>query len=68
METTCPKCGNKLYHKKTGLVCKNWKCKNYWKMGIGPVYRWTGRNEKGEGIWKWMRQVWIPIEENSDNS
>jgi len=27
----CPKCGNKLYSRTVGYVCKNWKCENYWK-------------------------------------
>ena len=27
----CPKCGNKLYSRVVGRVCKNWKCANYWK-------------------------------------
>jgi len=36
-ENRCPKCNRKLQHKKVGYVCKNWKCKNYWKLGKGKV-------------------------------
>ena len=62
MDEKCPICNHRLYWRKDGGVCKNWKCKNHWKMGKGSVYRWIGNNEKGEGIWKWMKQVWVPIE------
>lgn len=29
----CPLCNNRLYLKKCGLVCKNFKCSLYWKLG-----------------------------------
>ena len=29
----CPLCNNRLYPKKCGLVCKNFKCSLYWKLG-----------------------------------
>ena len=31
----CPSCGCKLYERSIGLVCKNWKCKHFWKLGVG---------------------------------
>ena len=31
--THCPSCNHKLQERKAGLVCKNWKCKLYWKYG-----------------------------------
>jgi len=34
----CPLCNNKLVEKAQGLVCKNWKCKLYWKLGSGWIY------------------------------
>jgi hypothetical protein len=33
----CLACGWLLSGRKAGLVCKNWKCKNFWKYGRGPV-------------------------------
>ena len=31
----CPLCNCRLYYrsKAKGFICKNWKCKNYWKLG-----------------------------------
>ena len=39
----CPECGRMLSYMKSasGLVCKNWKCPNYWKMGHGKVFPLT---------------------------
>ena len=39
----CPACGRYLYYRRRagGFVCKNWKCKNYWKLGSGPVFNLT---------------------------
>lgn len=36
----CPGCNNRLYERKSvgGYVCKNWRYKNYWKYGKGPVF------------------------------
>jgi len=33
----CPQCDYVLYRKIEGLVCKNWKCKLYFKLGKGWV-------------------------------
>lgn len=62
MDEKCPKCGNRLYWRKHGGVCKNHKCEYYWVSGKKPVYRWIGNDIKGEGIWRWMYQEWIPLE------
>ena len=62
METHCPLCGNKLQIRTAGLVCKNWKCKMYWKLDVGPVYQ--GPN------FGWQIRIWqsyeIPSYENRD--
>lgn len=29
----CTLCNHRLYQKKCGHVCKNWKCVLYWKLG-----------------------------------
>ena len=50
----CPACDHKLVGVKDGLVCKNWKCEMYWKMGHGPVWRGQYRI--------WMEQVWTPYD------
>lgn len=50
----CPACNRKLVSVSDGLVCKNWKCEMYWKMGSGPVWRGQTRC--------WMEQVWITYE------
>lgn len=34
-ELRCPSCNHILQEKKDGFVCKNWKCKLYWKLGKG---------------------------------
>jgi hypothetical protein len=36
----CPACGKYLHWRKRahGFVCKNPKCVNYWKYGVGPVF------------------------------
>jgi len=34
----CPECDHKLRKRQAGFVCKNPKCKNYWKRGKGPVF------------------------------
>ena len=41
---TCPLCGRKLYERKSagGVVCKNWKCDAFWKLGKGVVYDENG--------------------------
>lgn len=33
----CPQCNHVLYKKYEGLVCKNWECKLYFKLGKGWV-------------------------------
>lgn len=43
----CPNCDRKLYHRKVGYVCKNWRCDNHWKMGEGVVFH---LNEKGKNM------------------
>lgn len=37
----CPECKNRLYFRYhvQGFVCKNWRCRNYWKHGHGPVLK-----------------------------
>ena len=37
-DVRCPICKHKLQYRKNGLVCKNWKCKNYWKKGRGVCF------------------------------
>ena len=32
-QLTCPICKNRLYRRKSGLVCKNHMCSLYWKGG-----------------------------------
>ena len=44
----CPLCGNRLYPKKSGLVCKNFKCNLFWKMG-----GWTLKNS----VWQYTDSV-----------
>ena len=34
----CPLCNHILYKRHEGLVCKNWKCKMYFKLEKGWVY------------------------------
>lgn len=36
----CPSCGNRLYLRvrAKGYVCKNWKCKHYYKMRHGTIF------------------------------
>jgi len=48
----CPACGRYLCYKKRagGFVCKNWKCKNYWKLGHGPVFELTPERELREKV------------------
>ena len=31
----CPICNHRLYYRSgaKGFICKDWKCKNYWKLG-----------------------------------
>lgn len=43
----CPLCGNRLYSKKCGLVCKNHQCSFYWKLG-----GWCLRN-LGSSVWQY---------------
>ena len=38
MTYRCIECGNKLYLRKVGLVCKNWKCKHYHKCNGGSIF------------------------------
>lgn len=38
MKNKCPLCNHVLYKKNEGLVCKNHKCKLYFKLGIGWVF------------------------------
>lgn len=44
----CPICNHRLYMKYAGLVCQNWKCELYWKLGKGWV--------KQTGNSKWSAQ------------
>ena len=37
MSESCPKCNHILYRKHEGLVCRNHRCKLYFKLGIGWV-------------------------------
>lgn len=37
-QTKCPLCDHVLYKKHEGLVCRNHKCKLYFKLGKGWVY------------------------------
>jgi len=37
-QTKCPLCNHILYKRYEGLVCKNHKCKLYFKLGKGWVY------------------------------
>ncbi len=39
MKPRCPACRHTTFYRKTarGMVCKNWKCVNYWKLGRGPT-------------------------------
>lgn len=50
----CPECGNRLYYRRRaeGYVCKNWRCKNYWKRGRGyfdkaPVFQAEEETKQG---------------------
>lgn len=45
----CPVCKRKTVYRKTarGMVCKNWKCPNYWKLGRGPTIALAGKEERG---------------------
>ena len=45
----CPLCNHRLYEYKCGDVCKNWKCKLYWKLG--------GWCLKEIGIWEYTDPV-----------
>ena len=45
-DSKCPKCGNRLYFTKQGLVCRNWKCEIYWKKGQGIFF--SSRYNKGD--------------------
>ena len=38
----CPVCYNKLVKKKSGMVCKNWRCPIYWKY---YGFAWTDSAE-----------------------
>lgn len=44
----CPICNHQLQERKSvgGYVCKHWECKNYWKLGRGPVFL---KEKKGSG-------------------
>lgn len=40
----CPVCGHALRKKACGMVCKNWRCPIYWKLGRGFV--WNDNSNK----------------------
>ena len=48
----CPLCNHRLQMRAGGWACKNWKCKMYWKMDIGPVWRSPKMG--------WQIRVWKP--------
>ena len=38
IENKCPLCNHRLYRRKKGLCCKNWKCDLYHKNKTGWIY------------------------------
>lgn len=48
---SCPECGRKLHYRVTasGYVCKNWKCRNYWKRGHGSVFTFLDESVRNDG-------------------
>ena len=52
----CPVCNHVLYERHEGLVCKNYKCCLYFKLGKGWVYvdkkhKWTRERHIINTLW-----------------
>ncbi len=56
----CSVCFHKLVKKKSGMVCKNWKCPIYWK------FRGFAWNDSPENI-KFMERVKLRKQEKIEN-